>query len=257
MADLPPPEGDSAMTFLEHLEEFRIMVLRCLAAFLACTALAIPLAPQILHVLSWPLAAVTNDPSQFLRSLRVAGAFTLTLRIAAWGGLLLSAPFLVYFIARFIFPGLHQHERRLAWKAGTMGFLLFAAGTVLAYVYCLPITLQMMLSLHDWLAVSAEWTVNDYVAFSVQLLLGFGLAFELPVVVLILGKLGFVTVEQLRSKRRHAIIVCLVVGMLLTPQDIASMFIMAGPLYFLYEGCILVMRFSPSFRGPSAQEAAP
>lgn len=245
------------MTFLEHLEEFRLMLLRTLAAFLVGGALALPLAPQILHVLTQPLHAVTDDPAKFLRSLKVAGAFTLTLRIAAWGGLLISAPFIVYFVARFIFPGLHQHERQLAWKAGTLAVGLFAVGTVVAYYYCLPITLQMMLGMHQWLEISAEWMVNDYVAFSIQMLLGFGLAFELPMVVLVLGRLGFVTVDQLAAKRRHAIIGCLVIGMLLTPQDIASMIIMAAPLYVLYEGCILIMRYSPAFQSVQKKEASP
>ena len=85
----------------------------------------------------------------------------------------------------------------------------------------------MMLKLHTDLAISAEWTVNDYVAFTTQLLLGFGLAFELPVVILVLGRLGVVTVEQLGQKRRHVFLCTLIVGMLLTPQDVASMFLLA------------------------------
>lgn len=241
------PEEEVSMTFLEHLEEFRLMLWHSILALVIGMCIALPFAPQILQLLTLPLGGVVEEPAQFLRSLRVAGAFTLAMRIAAWGGLLISAPFLVYFVARFIFPGLHRHERDLARRSGILAVGLFVLGTVVGYLYCLPLSLRMMLRIHDWLAISAEWMVNDYVAFCIQILLGFGLAFELPVVVLILGKLGFVTVRQLRAKRPHAFIGCLCIGMILTPQDIASMLIMSVPLYILYELCIVIMAVSPAF----------
>jgi sec-independent protein translocase protein TatC len=139
-------------------------------------------------------------------------------------------------------PGLTRRERVLARKSFGFAFVLFVLGAAMGYFFCLPIALRMMLRIHAWLGISPEWTVNDYVAFATQMLIGFGLAFELPVVVLVLGKLGIVSVEQLSAKRRHVVVICLAIGMLLTPQDIASQLIMAVPLYVLFELCLLILR---------------
>ena len=161
--------------------------------------------------------------------------------MAAWSGLLISMPFIVYFIARFVFPGLTDREKTVVKRASGFAVGLFMFGVILGYVVCLPIALKMMMWFHEWIEVAAEWTVNDYIAFVVQMLLGFGLAFQLPVIVLVLGKLGIVTGEQLRSKRRHVVIFCLIVGMLMTPADVASQLIMAVPLYLLFEICIGIL----------------
>lgn len=242
----PPPESldrEETKPFLDHLEDLRRTIISCLVTLVIAVVIALPLSRLTLSVLTLPLVKIGQDPGQFLRTLKVAGAFTVTLRIAAWSGLLFSAPFLIYFIWRFVMPGLTRRERDLARKSFGFAFILFFLGVALGYFVCLPIALEMMLRIHDWLQVSAEWTVNDYVAFSTQMLIGFGLAFELPIVVLVLGKLGIVTVEQLSSRRRHVIVVCLVVGMLMTPADISSQIIMAGPLYILFELCLLILRW--------------
>ena len=241
----PPPEAldrDETKPFLDHLEDLRRTIIACLVTLAIAVAVAIPLTRLTLGLLTAPLDKVVEDPDRFLRSLQVAGAFSVTLRIAAWSGLLFSAPFLIYFIWQFVMPGLTRRERELVRKSFGFAFVLFFLGVTLGYFMCLPIALRMMLQIHDWLGISAEWTVNDYVAFSSQMLIGFGLAFELPIVVLVLGKLGIVTVDQLRAKRRHVIVICLVVGMLLTPQDVASQLIMAGPLYLLFELCLIILR---------------
>lgn len=241
-----PPTDDldreETKPFLDHLEDLRRAIISCIVTLGIAVIAAIPLSRYTLGALTIPLGKVVEDPEQFLRSLRVAGAFTVTLRIAAWSGLLFSAPFLVYFIWRFVMPGLTRRERDMARKSFGFAFLLFALGVCLGYFVCLPIALKMMLRIHTWLGVSAEWTVNDYVAFATQMLIGFGLAFELPIVVLVLGKLGIVTVDQLSARRKHVIVVCLVIGMLLTPQDIASQLIMSVPLYLLFELCLVILR---------------
>ena len=240
--------GDSAVDdeskpFLDHLEDLRSTLLWCFGALCVGVALTIGFTPRILAWLMSPLEGLVEHPTQFLRSLQVTGAFFVWLRIAAWSGLLVSAPAIVYFLARFVFPGLKEREKEVLVKASGFALLMFGVGVVFAYKVGLPISLKMMLKLHTDLGIAAEWTVNDYVAFATQLMLGFGLAFEMPVVILILGRLGIVTVPQLCSKRRHVFLATLVVGMLLTPQDIASMFILALPLYALFEMCVVVLRF--------------
>jgi len=246
------PHEEHAQPFLDHLEELRNTLLWCVGALFLGVLITFAFTPKILSFLMTPLDGLVENPREFLRSLQVTGAFMVWLRIAAWSGLLISSPFIVYFLARFIFPGLKERERDVLVKASGFAVLMFVVGVVFAYTVGLPISLKMMLKLHADLAIAAEWTVNDYVAFTTQLMIGFGLAFEMPVVVLILGRLGIVTVDQLCDKRKHVFLVTLVVGMLLTPQDIASMFILAIPLYALFEMCVLILRF----QGPVAVESA-
>lgn len=232
---------DEPKPFLDHLEELRWTLIACFVALGIGMVIAGCAAPQLLYLLTAPLRRLGYDPQTFLRSLQVAGGFFVILRVAAWGGLLLSTPAMIYFAARFVFPGLTGREKRLLTQASGAAVLLFAGGVCLGYFVCMPIALRMMLGFHEWIDIAPEWTINDYVAFTVQMLIGFGLAFELPLVVLVLGKLGIVSSDQLRRSRKYVVIGCLVIGMLLTPSDIASQLIMAVPLYLLYELCIRVL----------------
>lgn len=221
--------------FLDHLEDLRWTVVRCALALLLGVVVAYPFAPRIMQFLTRPLAGVTTDTADFLRSLEVGGAFSASLRLAGWTGLLLSSPFLALFIGRFVFPGLLEHEKRVIARLFGFGLVLFAGGLTLGYVYALPVALKMMFGLHGWMGVRAEWTITNYLAFSVPLLIGFGLVFELPVVLIALGRMGFITSAQLRHRRRHAIVAALVIGMVMTPPDVVSQMLMAAPLIGLYE----------------------
>jgi sec-independent protein translocase protein TatC len=242
--ELPGARGDEPKPFLEHLEDLRRTLVSCALVLAVTVGIGFAFAPQILGLLTAPLSDVVDDPEKYLRSLKVAGAFTLALKVGSWAGLLLGTPALLYFIGQFIFPGLTDREKSVTMKALGFAAVLFVLGVGLGYFVSLPLGLRMMLGIHDWMGVEPEWYVDYYVAFAVQMLLGFGLAFELPVVVLVLGKLGIVTIEQLRSKRRHVVVVCLVLGMLLTPQDVSSQLVLAVPLYLLYELCIVILRVS-------------
>ncbi len=240
---------DEPKPFLEHLEEFRFTLFRCLIALALGMAVAAPLTPLTLGLLKAPLVGMVEDPDRFLRSLAVAGAFSTIIRITFWSGLILSAPFLVLFLGQFIFPGLTQLERRHLAAAGGGSGVLFLLGVALGYSITLPVALRVMMRLHDWLGIQAEWTVTSYVAFTVHLLIGFGLAFQLPVVVLLLGSLGILDVEQLKSKRRHVFLGLLVLAMLLTPPDVITQLIMAVPLYGLYEVSIWILWWAERRRG--------
>ncbi|MBN1269509.1 MAG: twin-arginine translocase subunit TatC [Kiritimatiellae bacterium] len=241
----PPDEAASrdaeVKPFLEHLEDLRRMLIRCIIALALAMLVCIPFTPGILDLLKAPLGAAVSDPDRFLRSLEVVGAFSITMRIAFWSGLLLSAPLLLLFIGAFVFPGLKQREKEVVLKASGFAIGLFVLGVLIGYFLTLPVALRLMFRWHEWLGVRAEWVVTSYVAFATQLLIGFGLAFELPVVVLVLGRLGIVNSDQLRAKRRHVIVLALVIGMLLTPPDVPSQLIMAIPLVLLYEICIWIV----------------
>lgn len=235
-------ETRQAMPFLEHLEELRKTILWCLGFFAGGLFITFPLAPAILDVLRRPLNRTVANPEQFLQSIDVGAAFSISLRIAGWGSLLITAPLMLLFIARFVFPGLKNAEKYAVKKACCFSLGLFAAGVVIAWGTTLPAALQMMMRMHDWMGITAIWTVTSYVRFCLSLLIGFGLAFQLPVVVLALGGIGIVNAKMLAEKRRHVIVGLLVLAMALTPPDVVTQLLMAIPLILLYEVCIIILK---------------
>jgi len=235
---------DKPKPFLEHLDDLRSTLLWSIAVLALGMIAAIPLAPGIFRVLRSPLANVTEHPEQFLRSLEITGGFSIAMQIVFWSGLLFSTPFLTFFIARFVFPGLTARERKAVLIGMVSAVGLFVLGVILGYFISLPVALRVMFRLHDWLAIRAEWTATNYVGFTMRLLIAFGLAFELPIVVLVLGYLGILSSNVLRAKRRHAIVIILVLAMILTPgPDVFSQLIMGIPMILLYELCIWTIRF--------------
>lgn len=233
---------DKPKPFLQHLEELRWTILWCLAILVVAAFVCAPLAPVIFKWICAPLSKITAHPEMFLRSLEITGAFTIALQLIIWGGLILSAPVILFLIGGFVFPGLTARERKIVRIAGVFAFFLFILGVSLGYFITLPIALKIFFSLHGWLGIQAEWTAPSYVGFCMQLLLLFGLAFELPVVLMSLGYFQVISASYLRSKRKHAIVVVLILAAALTPgPDVISQIIMAIPMIILYELCVWIV----------------
>lgn len=233
---------DQPKPFLRHLEELRWTILWSLAVLIVAMLICLPLAPVIFRWLCAPLSKITSHPEMFLRSLEITGAFSIALQLILWSGLILSTPVILFLIGGFVFPGLTGQERKMARATGILALLLFFLGVGLGYFITLPIALKIFFSIHGWLGIQAEWTAPSYVAFSMQLLLLFGLAFELPVVIMGLGYFQVISSSFLRSKRRHAIVAILILAMILTPgPDVFSQIIMAIPMIILYELCVWIV----------------
>lgn len=233
---------DKPKPFLQHLEELRWTILWSLAVLIAAMLICLPLAPVIFKLLCAPLSKITAHPEMFLRSLEITGAFSVALQLVFWSGLILSAPVILFLTGGFVFPGLTGRERKMVRVAGVFAFFLFILGVGLGYFLTLPIALKIFFGIHGWLGIQAEWTAPNYVAFCMQLLLLFGLAFELPVVIMVLGYFQIVSSSFLRAKRRHAIVAILILAMILTPgPDVISQIIMAIPMYILYELCVWII----------------
>lgn len=228
--------------FLEHLEDLRGTLIRAAIAIVVGMVIAFPLTPWILGVLKVPLDAMGTDTAFMLQSMEVAGAFVAAMRMAFWCGVLFSAPALVIIFGMFVIPALKPPEKKLAIQACVVGTFLFIFGVFFGYKYTLPFALQAMHAMHGWLGVSPLWTINSYVAFSSQLLIAFGIAFEIPMLLLILGKFGIVSGNWLAEHRRHAVVVTLIIACILTPPDIVSQIIMTIPLVLMYEGCVWIVR---------------
>ena len=234
---------DRAQSILAHLEDLRRMLVRCLlAAAVACVA-CIPLARPLLHWLQAPLrqvAAQNHYALELITTSPVEG-FMQLVKIIFATGVLVSLPVMIAFIAGFVFPGLKPPERKHLVYGGLAGAGLFAAGAGFGYYLTLPVAVKFMFYFNNALGTTANWKIDAYLGFVLQLLIGFGLAFELPLILLVLGRMGLVTTRQMRQYRRHVVVGILVIAMLLTPPDVASQLEMAIPLYLLYELCILIL----------------
>jgi sec-independent protein translocase protein TatC len=232
--------GAMLKPFFQHLDDLRRALVWCAFALLAGMGLAAFIAPRVLALLKAPLKSVVADPDRFLRTLDITGGMSVAMQTILWGGLLFSAPVMVFSICWFVFPGLTRNERREVLGGLSFAVVLFCVGVGLCYGFALAPALTVMLWFNEWMGIPIEYvTITSYVGFVLKLLLSFGLTFELPIVILILGRLGLVTSAQLRSKRRHAIVVILILSMVITPtQDPFSQILLGGPLVALYEICI-------------------
>ncbi len=242
--DTGHPEERDVKPFLSHLEDLRKTVVYCFVSLLVGMLIAFPFTADILNLLKEPMARAGLDPAEYLKVTQIAAGFSIAMRIIFWGGLMISMPALLYFIARFVFPGLTQRERRTISRSLLASVGLFATGVSMGYFMTVPVGIRVMTQITAKVGVAYDFIeLADYVSFVLKLLLAFGLAFELPVIVLILGSLGIVDSVGLRNKRRHVAVGLLVMAMILTPSDPWTMLMMAVPLVGLYEVCIWLIWF--------------
>jgi sec-independent protein translocase protein TatC len=248
--ELLPPDDDTGQPstilkpFLDHLEDLRWMIIKMIAMLSAAMLLSFFFARQLLAVVIWPLQRVTGDPSAFLYTLEVTGGFTLAMKLALYAGIVLACPFLLYFLAEFILPALTPKEKSLLTPAFTSGTVLFLAGVCLGYFIVIPAGLRFFLDYNKYLGISTRWTVDNYVSFVSHMCLAFGICFELPLVVLVLAKLGIVTYEFLRQKRPYVIVIIFIVAAVITPTtDPFNQSLLAVPMVVLYEACIWIARW--------------
>lgn len=238
------PDDSREQPFLEHLEAFRHMLFRCLITVGIMTLLCIPFAQPILGWLQAPLekaAGARGTEFELITTSPIEG-FVQVVKVVFATAVLISLPLLIFFIAQFVLPGLKPKERKALAFGGVFGSLLFAGGAALCYFISLPVAVNIMFYFNETLGTAAYWKIEKYLGFVMHLLIGFGLAFELPLILILLGRMGLVSVAQLRSHRRHVFVGILVLAMVLTPPDIITQLQMTIPLYLLYECCIGVLR---------------
>ncbi len=184
-------------------------------------------------------------------------AFMLSLSLSFFGGLILSFPLLMYFMLRFIIPGLLEHERRLLYKCVAAGFGLFLAGVSFAYFAVLPRVLSFFYNYSLDMGIANDWRIGYYLTFAAKLVFIFGVVFELPVIIMPLVKLGVLTYERMRRTRAYALIGCLTAALFLAPApDPGTMLIMAAPMYGLYELCIVFAWMDARRAARNAAESA-
>ncbi|MCL4786988.1 MAG: twin-arginine translocase subunit TatC [Verrucomicrobia bacterium] len=300
--------GGPVKTFLEHLEDLRWMLIKCVVAVLVAMLVCLVGGKYLVTFLTWPLNHApqflakadkstevpvllgtnvlgrlppatldlpANETNRFvlrllpkadgtnlvlamqldtqppdLKQSSTPGLITLgplspilvALKLAIYGGLILASPFLLYFIGQFVLPALKVREKSILFRAVAFGSVLFFIGVAFCYLVVSGFALMATVQFSEWMGFGAEqWRAEEYITFMCRFMLGMGLAFELPVVILTLVKIELLDYEQLVRFRQYAIVGNLVLAAFATPSgDPFTMFLMAIPLQFLYEISVLV-----------------
>ena len=191
-----------------------------------------------------------NDPRIQAKALGAQEAFMIYIKAALLVGVLAAAPGIFWHIWSFVASGLYSHERRFVKVFGPFSLILFFLGAALVFFFVFQLVLRFLFTFNSWLEIGIEPRITEWLGFVLILPLGFGIAFQLPLVMLFLERIGVFDVHAYLSKWRIAILVIFVLSMLLTPADPGSMMLMAVPLTILYFGGILLCRFMPRSRSP-------
>jgi sec-independent protein translocase protein TatC len=194
------------------------------------------------RVLSWRAdpeygaAELMQRPNVELINLSPAGGFVVAFQVAFYGGLVLAAPFIFYFVAMFVFPALKMREKKYVYRGLVYGGALFAGGVAFCYFLLMPLALRASQLYSQWLGFGAyQWRAEDYISFVCKFMLGMGLGFELPVVILTLVKIGVLDYSVLSRVRRYMVVLNLFLGAILTTPEVITQITMFVPLQFLYE----------------------
>lgn len=227
-----------AMTFTEHLEELRKRLFRAVIAafigFLACYGFK----EYLFDLLMTPLVEVLPPDSTMIFT-SLPEAFFTYLKVAFVAGVFLASPYIFYQVWRFVGPGLYDTEKKFMIPIAFFSALFFISGALFGYFIVFPIGFNFFMGFATDM-IQPMPTLREYLSFSIKLLFAFGLAFELPLFIFFLARMGIVNSKSLRKKRKYAILLAFVASALLTPPDIVSQVLMSGPLVILYELGILV-----------------
>lgn len=249
-------DQEAVKPFLDHLEDLRWVIVKMAIALGIGMLLAFCFRTQLAMILQRPLQALDPNLLKSLAAFGVADSMTISLQLAFYAGIVLAFPFLIYFAGSFVLPALTPHEKRAMLPAVLVGFGLFLGGVTFSYFFVLPPTLRFFF--HDAMAMhwTPTWNVREYFSFVTQCCVGFGIAFELPVIVLVLVRLGLISTGLLRRTRAYAFVLIFCAAVFLAPTpDIVSMLIMGAPMYVLYEICIFISGFIEKKRKRDEQTA--
>jgi sec-independent protein translocase protein TatC len=196
---------------------------------------------QVLTLLPDPRPSGSSPLEVQLQNFSPAEAFFVAFHVALYAALAVSSPFWIYYLGGFILPAFNLKERRLVLQWVGWGFVLFLTGALSTYFLLLPVALRASIKYSNLLGFSAtNWRADEYISFVSKFILGMGVGFQFPLVVLFLVKLGIVNYRQLAAWRRYVVVLSLILGAVLTTPEPITQIAMAVPLYLLYEICIWI-----------------
>ena len=252
MSDTAHPEQTGeGLTFWDHLDELRsviirILVITVLAAIVAfCLKdelFAIVLAPRTSDFITYRLMGV--EPfSIHLMNTGLTEQFMIHMKTSFYAGMLVASPYIIYQLFRFVSPALYDNERKYATALVASGYLMFMLGTALNYLLIFPLTVRFLGTYQVSPDVANMLTLQSYMDTLIMMSLVMGIVFELPVVSWLLGKMGLVNRRIMRTWRKHAVVAILIVSAIITPTtDAFTLFVVALPIWLLYELSILIVK---------------
>lgn len=255
-------EQEKVLTFWEHLEELRhvlfriavaVVLLMLIAFFFKDELFAVVLAPKdpdfVIYRLFCRLADVMSMPSLcpvtfYVRIIntQLAAQFITHMRVAFCAGLLLASPYIIYQLFRFVSPALYANERKYSTRVIGWGYLLFMMGVLLNYFLIFPLTFRFLATYQVSMEVENTITLSSYMDTLMMMNLMMGIVFEIPILCWLFAKLGFLTSVFMKRYRRHAIVIILIVGAVITPtSDVFTLMMVSVPMYLLYEISIWIV----------------
>jgi sec-independent protein translocase protein TatC len=229
--------NDVKMTFTEHLAELRVRLVKGLIAIAVFAVFGYIFRTQILYVIKKPLGNTVP-----LHAFDLFEPFFASLRIAGYTGLFFGLPFLVYQIMMFCLPALKPNEKKVIVGGLICGIFLLYGGIIFAYMFILPLLIPQLSGFFTT-GVEQTFSLKMYIDKIFRFIIAFGLGFQLPIILVILVRVGIVSVQSLRKNRKYMIIGIFVISAILTPPDVFSQCLLALPLLILYEASIWVSAF--------------
>ena len=242
---------EKSMTFWDHLDELRGSLFRMLAAVAVTAVICFSLKDLLFEVILAPTKSdfvtyrlLGAEPfTMQLINTQLTEQLMVHLRMAAYMGFLLASPFLLYELFRFVSPALYRNERKYATIVVVAAYVMFIIGTLLNYFLIFPLIARFLGTYQVSPDVENMLTLNSYVDTMMMMSLVIGIVFEMPVVAALMGKLNIISAKLMKRYRKHALVVILIVGAIITPTaDIFTLLIVSLPIWALYETSILIVK---------------